>query len=60
MNGELFTKEGHMNSQRMLDELIVLYPQGYIMYVLEAWQIFQRIVMQLSTDKEKILRDLNF
>ena len=55
-----FTKEGHMNSQRMLDELIVLYPQGYIMYVLEAWQIFQRIVMQLSTDKEKDLERLKF
>ncbi len=57
-----FTKEGHMNSQRMLDELIVLYPQGqsYVMYVLEAWQIFQRIVMQLSTDKEKDLERLKF
>ena len=32
-----FTKEGHLNSQRMHDELKVLYPQeSEIMYVLEA------------------------
>ena len=56
-----FTKEGHIKSQSMLDELKVLYPQGSsIMYVLEAWQIFQRILMQLSTDKVKDLERLKF
>ena len=56
-----FTKEGHLNSQRMHDELKVLYPQeSEIMYVLEAWQIFQRILMQFSTDKEKDLERLKF
>ena len=45
----------------MLDELKALYPQdNSIFYVLEAWQIFQRIVMQISTDKEKDLERLKF
>jgi len=56
-----WTKEGHIKSQSMLDELKVLYPQdSSIMYVLEAWQIFQRILMQLSTDKVKDLERLKF
>jgi class 3 adenylate cyclase/TolB-like protein len=56
-----FTKEGHIKSQNMLDELKVLYPKdSHIMYVLEAWQIFQRILMQLSTDKVKDLERLKF
>ena len=56
-----YTKEGHINAQRILDELQILYPQsGEIMYLLESWQIFQRIVMQISTDKEKDLERLKF
>ena len=56
-----WTKEGHIKSQSMLDELKALYPQdNSIFYVLEAWQIFQRIVMQISTDKEKDLERLKF
>ena len=56
-----FTKEGHIKSQSMLDDLKALYPQdSSIMYVLEAWQIFQRIIMQLSTDKVKDLERLKF
>jgi len=56
-----FTKESHLNSQRMLDELKDLYPEeSDLMYVAEAWQIWQRIVMQISTDKEKDLERLNF
>ena len=56
-----YTKEGHINAQRMLDELKVLYPQsGGIMHVLESWQIFQKIVMQISTDKETDLERLKF
>ena len=56
-----FTKESHLNSQRILDELKDLYPEeSDLMYVAEAWQTWQRIVMQISTDKEKDLERLNF
>ena len=56
-----YTKEGHINAQRILDELQILYPQsGEIMYLLESWQIFQKIVMQISTEKEKDLERLKF
>jgi len=56
-----FTKESHLNSQRILDELKDLYPEeSDLMYVAEAWTVWQRIVMQISTDKEKDLERLNF
>ena len=56
-----FTKESHLNSQRILDELKDLYPEeSDLMYVAEAWQTWQRIVMQISTDKEKDLERLDF
>jgi len=56
-----FTKESHLNSQRMLDELKDLYPEeSDLMYVAEAWTVWQRILMQISTDKEKDLERLNF
>ena len=56
-----FTKESHLNSQRILEELKDLYPEeSDLMYVAEAWQTWQRIVMQISTDKEKDLERLNF
>ncbi|MGE4635063.1 MAG: adenylate/guanylate cyclase domain-containing protein [Arenicellales bacterium] len=55
-----FTKEGYLNSQRMLDELKTVDHQESIMYLLEAWQIYQRIFMQFSTDKEKDLERLRF
>ena len=56
-----FTKESHLNAQRILEELKDLYPEeSDLMYVAEAWQTWQRIVMQISTDKEKDLERLNF
>ncbi len=57
----LYTKDGHINAQRILDELKILYPDsGEIIYVMEAWQIYQRIIFQLSLDIEKDLERLKF
>ncbi len=57
-----FTKEGHINSQRIFDELKARYPEEscVVMCLSEAWQIMQRILMQFSTDKEKDIERLRF
>ena len=57
-----FTKEGHINSQRIFDELKARYPEEScgVMCLSEAWLIYQRLLMQLSTDKENDLERLRF
>ncbi len=55
-----FSIEGHINSQRIFDELKALYPEESYLYLLESWVIYQRLLMQLSTDKEKDIERLRF
>ena len=56
-----FTRKGHVNSQRMLDELRSLYPgESRVMLVLESWQLSQKIAFGLSTNKDKDLERLSY
>ena len=55
------TKKGYLNSQRILEEIKVSYPEenAHILN-LEAWQLFQKLNFGLSKNKEKDLMRLEY
>ena len=56
-----FTKSGYINSKRMFDELKLSYPdETRPLLVLEAWQLFQKLQLGLSTNKQKDIEGLSF
>ena len=56
-----FSKEGHLEAQRLLDQLKGKYlGEHTFLYVGEAWQLSQRLSMNLSQNPEKDMELLEF
>ena len=56
-----FTKSGYINSKRMFDELKLSYPdEARPLLVLEAWQLYQKVLLGLSKSREQDLERLSF
>ena len=56
-----FSKEGHQKAQELYNQLREKYPGEHtLMYVGEAWQVSQRLLMGLSEDVQKDRERLKF
>ncbi len=56
-----FTKSGYINSIRMFEKLKQSYPnEARPLLILEAWQLYQKLLLGLSKSKEKDLERLAF
>ena len=56
-----FSKEGHQKAQALYDQLKERYPEEHtLMYVGEAWQVSQRLLLGLSEDVQKDEERLKF
>ena len=56
-----WSKEGHYEAQELYDQLQERYPQEHtLMYVGEAWQVSQRLLMGLSENVQKDEERLKF
>ena len=56
-----FSKEGHQKAQALYDQLKERYPEEHtLMYVGEAWQLSQKLLLGLSADVQKDEERLKF
>jgi len=56
-----YTKEGHQEAQQLFEQLKSKYPEENTnLYVMEAWQLYQKLRMQLSNNPEKDRERLRF
>ena len=61
-----FTVEGYVNSKSLIEEMKSSYREineSYIeedFYVLEAWQLWQSIILQINQPSAEILKDLKY
>ena len=61
-----FTVEGYVNSKSLIEEMKSTYREineSYIeedFYVLEAWQLWQSIILQINQPSAEILKDLKY
>ena len=56
-----FTKSGYINSTRMFKELKLSYPdETRPLLVLEAWQLYQKLLLELSKSQELDIERLAF
>lgn len=56
-----YTKEGHQEAQQLFEQLKSKYPEENTnLYVMEAWQLYQMLRMQLSNNPGKDRKRLRF